>query len=60
MSDANLPFIIAQLWKAPGRGFWDGSNARPAVAPVPSAMSHPVPAPEKPSLAEVKGGGRKT
>lgn len=53
MSDANLPFIIAQLCKAPGRGFQDGNAARPAVAPAPSTMSHPGHAPEKPSLAEV-------
>lgn len=53
MSDANLPFIFAQLCKAPGRGFQDGTAARPAVAPAPSTMSHPDHTPAKPSLAEV-------
>lgn len=53
MSDANLPFISAQLCKAPARGFQDGNVARPAVAPAPSSMSHPDHAPEKSSLAEV-------
>lgn len=51
MSDANLPFIIAQLCKAPGRGFQDGNAARPAVAPAPSTL---VMLPKNPLLQKFK------